>query len=638
MGREIDIRNFGKGRITAARKRSLRSRAGAISKRLPRQHKLRIESFDAFTGNASMVVSESSPKAKGNYAQRALHHLHETKAIRGFEKGQVPEYIADPHTQETSSGAVAIHFKQKHKGIDVFQADQTVHFHPAGALHQTLGTSVAIKQDMEVEPQLSVQQAVLKAAQHVASPGDDERLAADQAGEQLPLNEVDLTGYIPEIIASLADQPGRTTFLSGGPFGDKVRANLIWFPTGAGLRLGWQTVLTMPNLEGQYRVIVDAMSGQVLYCRQLMRFIFGRGQVFPLSGDSARQAVAFPLPLSAYPVKPIPPGLPPNFPDPWVASRSTLGNCALVDLGGNNQPFEGVIQNDIVVFDPPPNSVEQLLLNAFYFTCFMHDYFYLLGFREANGNFQFDNFGRGGTANDLAYTRVFLSQIINFASTLTPVDGTSPLISLGVIQATGRHTALDATMVFHEYTHGVTDRLVGGPLNTSALEQPQSAGMSEGWSDYIACTVTGADAIGAWVFNKPGGMRSLRYTSDFPAATANFGQLGSLGFTDSHSIGMVWCATLLEINRNIGADMGARLVVDALKLSPANPSFLIMRNCILTAINNLSSQGQLTSAEFAAIWRGVWSAFAKFGMGPAASSNGASLFDILPDFNMPPGV
>jgi extracellular elastinolytic metalloproteinase len=37
-------------------------------------------------------------------------------------------------------------------------------------------------------------------------------------------------------------------------------------------------------------------------------------------------------------------------------------------------------------------------------------------------------------------------------------------------------------VVFHEFTHGVTNRLVGGRLDQNSLSQDQSGGMGAGWS------------------------------------------------------------------------------------------------------------------------------------------------------------
>ena len=46
------------------------------------------------------------------------------------------------------------------------------------------------------------------------------------------------------------------------------------------------------------------------------------------------------------------------------------------------------------------------VVNAFYVTNLMHDISYRYGFNELSGNFQADNLGRGGVANDAVNVRV----------------------------------------------------------------------------------------------------------------------------------------------------------------------------------------------------------------------------------------
>jgi extracellular elastinolytic metalloproteinase len=273
----------------------------------------------------------------------------------------------------------------------------------------------------------------------------------------------------------------------------------------------------------------------------------------------------------------------------------------------------------------------------------MHDFFYLLGFKEIDGNFQSDNFGRGGLPSDRVDARAHSGVVDGTANMATPADGSAPVMNMGLViinQGLQRHTAFDSSVVYHEFVHGVTNRLVGGPANAFALEAHQSGGMGEGWSDYFACTINDTIVVGNWVTNNPGGIRGFPYNSNFPD---NFGDLGSgrySGFLPNgrrwpHPIGEIWCATLLEMNRNINKLLGAQLVVDALKLTPANPSFLDARDAILAALEDKLAAGQLSANEHQAAWQGIWAAFAKFGMGPAAQSNGASLSGIVADFNLP---
>lgn len=169
-------------------------------------------------------------------------------------------------------------------------------------------------------------------------------------------------------------------------------------------------------------------------------------------------------------------------------------------------------------------------------------------------------------------------------------------------------------------------------MNDHALEAPQSSGMGEGWGDYIACTINNSTVVGAWVVNRPGGIRGFPYTSNFPA---KFGDLGTGRYTEVHNIGEIWCAALMEMNRKIGIKLGVQLVVDALKLSPVSPSFLDMRDAILAALDNKRTAGQLSVTEHSTARQGIWTAFAGFGMGPRARSSGASLSGIVADFQTP---
>jgi extracellular elastinolytic metalloproteinase len=91
----------------------------------------------------------------------------------------------------------------------------------------------------------------------------------------------------------------------------------------------------------------------------------------------------------------------------------------------------------------------------------------------------------------------------------------------------------------------------------------------------------------------------------------------------------------MELTRRVGQPLAVQLVVDALKLARANPSFLDMRDAILTALDNQLTAGQLGQADHHAALAGAWGAFAKFGMGPAADCVGATLLGIVPDFDLP---
>jgi len=642
MSRELDRRDFSRSRITSARENVLNAAAVALSETLPGRHRIRIERFDPGTGNPSVIRSDYAPSEPGNYVERALDHMRGIRGALGLVATQPAEYAADPNYQQTSSGAVAVHLQQLYHGIPVFSATETVRFTPNGGIKETVGSSVTIDREPTLATQITVQEAVNVAARHVAAPDEEEAKsdAKDEFGEPLTFTSVDLTGFEPKVTAAYPDKPDHPTILEAGPFEGAIKASLMWYPLDGELRLAWEVTITHPGYSSQYRTLIDAQDATILYCRQTVQHVAARGSVFHVDGGGGRLMTDFPRPLTDYGI-PVPSDLPGPFPDDWVENDETEGNNVDAHLGSSGPSIHGINDNGTIVFNPAdPTGDEQKVLNIFYYNCVMHDYFYLLGFRESDGNFQHDNFGRGGLPMDRVDARAHSGAVDGTANMATPVDGARPIMNMGLVTSTDRHTAFDSSVVFHEFTHGVTNRLVGGPADYRALEDHQSGGMGEGWSDYFACTINNRIIVGDWVTDNPNGIRGFPYDSNFPD---NFGDLGTgrySGFLPDgrrrpHPIGEIWCATLLEMNRNIGEDLGAQLVLDALKLTPANPSFLDARDALLEALDDKHEAGQISFDDYQAIQNGIWQAFAQFGMGVNAQSNGASLSGIVADFNMP---
>ena len=636
MSREVDRRPATKGGtiVTSARESLLKSAAEEVSRALPGDQRVRVASMDATTGNPAALAMDDAPAEEGNFVSRALAHVQTVGEALGLSPEQPVEFAPDSTVQKASSGARAVHLQQLYKGITVYGAARTVRFQPDGAITESVGSTVTVAENRPVRPGLTVEDAVQRAAEHVASPDEDEQGKTDAFGEPLRPASVDLAGFEPRVIAAFPDRPDLASVLEPGPFGAEIRASLIWFPLDE-LRLSWEVLLTLGNYDEQYRSIVDAETGEILFCKQLVTSAAGRGNVYRVDGSQDRELVDFPMELEEHGL-PIPRDLIAGFPDPWVEEGSASGNSVFAHLDDTGPTLEGIISGETVVFDPEdPVGDDQKVLNIFFYNCVMHDYFYLLGFREHDGNFQRDNLGRGGVGSDRVDARSFPGPVQGTATMATLIDGRGPTMRMGLVSSTDRHTAFDSSVVFHEFMHGVTNRLVGGPLNVRALDDPQSGGMGEGWGDYIACTINDTTVVGDWVVDNPDGIRGFPYDSDFPDS---FGDLGTGRYDEEHNIGEIWCATLLEMNRKIGRTLGPQLVVDALKLSPANPSFLDMRDAILAALDGRLSSGQLSQSEHDEALAGIWEAFARFGMGPGARSERAFLNGIVADFTLPPGL
>ncbi|MDQ1744729.1 MAG: extracellular elastinolytic metalloproteinase [Pseudonocardiales bacterium] len=633
MAREFDIRNEAD---TAAASRpsfaAVQREAVRVSDELPGAHRVAVTSADEVTGIPNTVVSVGAPSASEDLIAAALAHVQSIRPVLGLTAvAPAVEFRPDPAVLETSSGAAAVHLQQTVQGIAVFQAAQTVQFSHDRAIEATTGRSSTATDVAPAAPELSVEQAVIAAAEHLAAPDPGEP-ATDQFGESFREAPIDLAGLAPAVISSEHDAEQHTR-LRAAPLQEPVLAHLTWFDVGGTLRLGWEVVLGLPAGGDHYRVILDAHDGQILYSHLLTAGVAARGNVFYPDGGSARQFRDFPLPLSSYPV-PTRNGLPTPFPRlDWVAVDQTEGNNVRAHLnpGGTTS---GSTVNSVMTFDPTSTSGnDQLRVNLFFFCNYMHDFLYLLGFREADGNFQTDNGGLGGVANDRVDANIYPGAVSGTANMYTPADGTAPTMNMGLVTSTNRHTALDSSVVFHEYTHGLSNRLVGGPASDHTLDAAQSASMGEGWSDFVACTINGTNVLGTWVVNNPRGIRGFAYDENFPD---NFGMLGTGRYNEVHNNGEIWCASLMELSRRIGAALALQLVTDGLKLTPANPTYLQARDAILFALDNKARAEHWSGNVRRHRQHQAWRAFARFGMGPRATSGPSTGYaGITADFTIP---
>ncbi|KEP44867.1 extracellular elastinolytic metalloproteinase, partial [Rhizoctonia solani 123E] len=152
----------------------------------------------------------------------------------------------------------------------------------------------------------------------------------------------------------------------------------------------------------------------------------------------------------------------------------------------------------------------------------VHDLYYRYGFDEVSGNFQQDNYGRGGQDNDavIAYAQD-ISESSN-ARFRTPPDGKHGRCHMYLWDylSPARDSDLDASLLIHELTHGLSNRLTGGPANSGCLSFGESGGLGEGWSDFLAIVIRstryagdGDFAVGDWVSGDIIGLRYYLYST-----------------------------------------------------------------------------------------------------------------------------
>jgi extracellular elastinolytic metalloproteinase len=667
--REIDTGNFHRTNRPAA----ATATAGSLRLRLNAH-----ASFVQPLGAAAMLAA-AAPNPAGSTINRALSVLRTERArAAGFtaaRSSDETEFVPDPVPQRTSSAAQIVHFQQFYRGVPLFRTAHTVRFAPEGQAADVLGDDVVLSTEVDTAPTLVAEQAVAIAAKHLASVG--QRTVKDEFGQEATQEPVKLDGFEPKVIAGFPTLPSQPTVVewvatsathaegSQSPFSKPVSTHLVIFDQPAGPRLGWYGVFTREAEFEQYAVIVsaDQTPGQVLYVRDMMHMAQARGNVFEFSpGIAERRMTNFPRPIADFPIMP---GVPlAGFPADWVELDKSAGNATVATLNFTVTSLTGVPDGGVVEFNPADRfGDDQKLLNIFYFCNYMHDFLFIVGFDEGAGNFQRVNFTHAGAANDPVRARAHSGPVRGTANMSTAADGTPPVMNMGLVQRSNRHTAFDSDVVFHEFTHGLTNRLVGGTRQGHTLDTPQSQGMGEGWSDFFALTIqnffraqNGQDEriiVGDWVVNNQTGIRSNPYDDNYPFTYGNVstfprvdpnGNPDPNGLPDEHQTGEIWCAALMMMVRRIraavgdvaGYRLGWQMVVDGLKLTPANPSFLDARDAILLALDHMLNQRRIQQAVHSAARQAALAAFGRFGMGPNASSGDAGVDGIVEDVVPPP--
>ena len=206
----------------------------------------------------------------------------------------------------------------------------------------------------------------------------------------------------------------------------------------------------------------------------------------------------------------------------------------------------------------------------------------------------------------------------------------------------GRHAALDAEIILHEYTHAVIERLAGGRLMWNTNSSPQGRALAEGFCDYFSLSILNyltspniRTTFGSWIGGSTG-IRRLPYDDTFQGT---FADLGKLGFREEHDVGQIWATCLFQINRKLGqrvndaargCRMGWRIVLDSLpQLAPGStgPNFLDARDAILNAFSQGPKGSDFQGIDYHTTNQDLWEVFAKFGMGPQALCTGADFMN-----------
>jgi extracellular elastinolytic metalloproteinase len=315
------------------------------------------------------------------------------------------------------------------------------------------------------------------------------------------------------------------------------------------------------------------------------------------------------------------------------------------------------------------NDADAAIANLFAMHNRMHDWSYLLGFTEAAWNMQVVNLSGQGLGGDAEQGRAqsgALSGSRNNANQGTGRDGQPPTTNMFLWQPQAGAAYppcvdgdYDMTVVGHEYTHAISNRMIAGP--NSGIGGQQGGSMGEAWSDLDAIeylyengyrpvgdtpTVVGAYVTG----NNTVGIRDY----DAENSPLNYSDIGfDLVGPEVHADGEMWVATNLRVRDAFMHRYGhgtPKLQLDCangqvpVEQCPGNrrwiqlmyDSFLLQAS---SQVSYLSMRDNMLAADQVRFGGAnqdlIWGAFAESGMGRDAATNGASDNDPTPSFASP---
>jgi hypothetical protein len=254
---------------------------------------------------------------------------------------------------------------------------------------------------------------------------------------------------------------------------------------------------------------------------------------------------------------------------------------------------------------------------------------------------------------------------------VTQTDGAAIKAALpapGTVRKNPAHSGirdgdLESGIIMHEYGHGVSNRLTGGPGKPSNCLSGNEQ-MGEGWSDYVAITVLmdlalddpdlprGMGPYALFQANRHGnGIRPRPYTRNMEIQPFTYDSIKTGAWLNGtslalpHGLGHGWAATLWDLNWDLidkygfnpniyeawdtgGNNRAFQYVIDGMKLQGCGPGLVVGSRAIITAADVLTD-GEDTCT--------VWATFARRGLGFSAvqgttnRNDNDEAFDTHPD-------
>ena len=428
-----------------------------------------------------------SIKAQNNEALARTYIEQKAKEYQ-LSADDIQDWIITAQHTSSASHLTHIYCRQRYRGIEIPTANLSLHLRPDKSLFRMHNDFIP-----DLQSKINTERAGISAQQAIEAGAKDLGLSLQE-----PL--------------SIAERKGGTdqslVFGDAGISKKPIPARLVYRPMpGDRLELAWEVDIDPLSDTDVWRIWVDATEGKITGKEnRTTSCASGESAVCTHAGHSKgdsrhlsellstcsenESGSADELPVQgAYRVFPLPITAPDNGgrspvldPDDPLASpfgwHDTDGatGAEFLDTRGNNviafRDNNGTLQfasgGSSLVFVFPYASNASLedntnaaITNAYYVGNKVHDILYHYGYNEASGNYQLNNYGNGGSGGDPMLVEIQESDNCGSDFTRT-AEGFPSSVNLSVCDGV-RDAGFSNVTIIHEYTHGLSHRLVGGP-------------------------------------------------------------------------------------------------------------------------------------------------------------------------------
>ncbi len=573
--------------------------------------------FNPRTGGPFVIMKDSGALTRpsnGSGARIARKFLRLHASLYGLSAADVDGLVGSAYTTK-HNGATQVTFSQRSRSRAVYDSALKVTVDKKGRVVIVTGTLFPEAQtQVRGGARLDAEAAVLAAAKSLG---------------------IKVSGPLQALPGKAGVAHFRNTIARGISRPYDITAELVTFPVGRQqpARLGWKIGLETDPWS-DYELVIDAQTGGLLYKDNGVADADGTVYTAQHPGVSgaARSDVAFPA--------------------SWMsASAATSGPNvnAYQDLTETNsveyqtttpafpdpgfQRYNFAFANDWALNGPhslqPAGAggyvdIDAISTQLFYYTNVMHDFLVGFGFNSGSKNFEgadpvlaeatdgYDN----GVVTHCTDQNGNPIRCVNNANFNTQPDGTSPRMQMFMWESPQRDGSLDGDVIAHEYGHGLSGRLIAnGNLGSTV----QTGALGEGWSDITSASKWDDPVIGEYVTgNSTRGIRFYSMASS-PLKYSNLCNVTS--GCEVHADGEIWTAAFWDMRTKLvarygdpaGKTLAFQLIVDGMKNTAKNPTFLSARDGILAA--DVTDKGGADTCL-------IWGAYAGRQMGFSATTTG----------------